>query len=1010
VGDFYAEELTKQFYDWEVKGRGWLLWDSTIELEPPFQPFQFHASRRDDLFIDDGRKSTFLSNLADDLKKAFGNGPKMELPAEPAAEIMPTVDSDESELIEFAVTLPSNSELSHEYAEHFLLSLSSCSSPVSFEILGTEGAIIVQFSCRERDVRYVKQQIRSFFPDATVQEKKSFAAILAEGHTVIADCGLSDEFMRPLRTYKNFSPDTLTTIFGALENLGQGEVGLVQVLFKAAEAPWALSILRAVRNNDGSSFFIDAPEMVDLAEQKIDRPLFSVILRLVGQSLSSERAWDIVRDLYAGLHPFTDPASNELIPLTNDDYDDALHFYDVKNRTSHRSGMLLNSDELLGLVHLPSPSIHSSKLKRDSGKTKAVPSIARGHAFVLGENLNRDLKTKASLSVDQRLRHVHIIGKTGTGKSTLLLNMIKQDIEGGRGVAVLDPHGDLVEKIEEIVPERRLDDVILFDPSDAGYPVGFNILEARSDIEQTVLSSDLTELFRRFSTSWGDQMTTVLSNAIEAVLGSMEGGTLLELKRFLLENDFRRSILRAGADPAVIYFWEKEYPLLRGGSQISIITRLDAILRSKIVRNIVAQREGLDFRKIIETGKIFLAKLPQGIIGEENSYLLGSLIVSKLHQAVMGRQAMSVSERTPFFLYIDEFQNFATPSMISTLSGSRKYGFGLVLAHQDLHQIADAALENSVITNPSTRICFALGDNDAQKLASGFTHFDATDLMNLGVGEAIVRVERSDYDFNLKTYEVTPVAPETASTRREKIIAFTRERYGRKVSPVETQKPQTETPQPQSTPVEINRAPQPRVKPKEEDTPKPRPTPPPQRDSIPSGDLTARKDISQHRYFQTLVKKMAEQRGYKAVIEEPSGDGGRVDVGLERDGKRIAVEISVTTGDVQELHNIEKCLKAGYNPVVVCSTDKKNLEAIRKLMTEKLPPSDQSKVLFFEPEGLFLFLDKPGAVEVTSEQKFKGYRVKVHYQAVSESENRRRRETVAEVIGQTLKRIKKGAK
>ena len=453
--DFLAEELTAQFYEWEMKGRGWLLWDSTIELEPPFQPFQFHASPRRDLFIDDGRKPTFLSNLADNLKSAFGNKPAIEPSPEPAVDVMPTVDSDESELKEFAVTLPSDSELSHEYAEHFLLSLSSCSSPVSFEILGTKDEIIVQFACRERDVPYVKQQLRSFFPDATVQEKRSFAAILDGGHTVIADCGLSDEFMRPLRMHKDFSPDTLTTIFGALENLGQGEVGLVQVLFKAAESPWASSILRAVRNNDGTSFFIDAPEMVRLAERKVDRPLFSVILRLVGQSPSSERAWDIVRDLYGGLHPFTDPTSNELIPLTNDDYDDALHLFDVKSRTSHRSGMLLNSDELLGLVHLPSPSIHSSKLKRDSGKTQAVPAIARGGAFVLGENFNRDAKTKVSLSLDQRIRHTHVIGRTGTGKSTLLLNMIKQDIEAGRGVAVLDPHGDLVERIEELVPERR---------------------------------------------------------------------------------------------------------------------------------------------------------------------------------------------------------------------------------------------------------------------------------------------------------------------------------------------------------------------------------------------------------------------------------------------------------------------------------------------------------------------------------------------------------------------------
>jgi len=1006
LGESAAEDLTVQFYDWEMRGRGWLVWDSTVDLEPPFQPFRFHSSRRHDVVIDDGRKPTFLSTLADNLKEAFGNKSAKDLLPEPEVDVAPSVFSDESEIIEFAVTFPSESEVSHEYAEHFLLSLSSCSSPVSYEILGTQEKIMVQFACRERDVPYVKQQIRSFFPDAIIQEGESFADTLGAGHMVIADCGLSEEFMRPLRTYKNFNPDALTTIFGALENLEVDEVGLVQVLFKAAESPWASSILRSVKNNDGSSFFIDAPEMVDLAEQKIGRPLFSVIFRLVGQSPSSERSWDIVRDLHNGLHPFTDPLSNELIPLTNDDYDDALHLFDVKNRTSHRSGMLLNSDELLGLVHLPSSSIHSSKLKRDSGRTQAVPVIARGGDFVLGENFNRDLTTEVSLSIEQRIRHIHVIGKTGTGKSTLLLNMIKQDIEAGRGVAVLDPHGDLVERIEELVPDRRLDDVILFDPSDTEYPVGFNILEAHSDIEQTVLSSDLVEIFRRFSTSWGDQMTTVLSNAIEAVLGNKEGGTLIELKRFLLENDFRRSILRAGADPAVVYFWEKEYPLLRGGSQISIITRLDAILRSKIVRNIVAQREGLDFRKIIESGKIFLAKLPQGIIGEENSHLLGSLICSKLHQAVMGRQSVNTSERTPFFLYIDEFQNFATPSMVSMLSGSRKYAFGLVLAHQDLHQIGDAALANSVITNPSTRICFALGDNDAQKLTSGFTHFDATDLMNLGTGESIVRVERSDYDFNLKTYEVPLVPAETASMRREKIMSLTRERYGHVLPHVEIGNFLPEREKRQDVLVDIKQAQLVPIEPGMEIVPKPRPSPTPQKVSVPSDYLVARKDISQHRYFQTLIKKMAEQRGYRAVIEEPTGDGGRVDVGLKRHKRRIAVEISVTTGDAQELHNIEKCLKAGYDPVIVCSSEKRNLEAIRKLMTEKLPPEGQRKVFLFEPEELFFFLDEEAAKEATREERVNGYRVKVQYQAVSSREKKQKRDLVAQVMLESMRRIR----
>ncbi len=264
-------------------------------------------------------------------------------------------------------------------------------------------------------------------------------------------------------------------------------------------------------------------------------------------------------------------------------------------------------------------------------------------------------------------------------------------------------------------------------------------------------------------------------------------------------------------------------------------------------------------------------------------------------------------------------------------------------------------------------------------------------------------MERSDYDFNLKTYELPRVALEIASMKREKIIALTRERYGHVIPSMESEKHETEREEPQEVPVEIKQAPRVPVETKVEVDTRPKLTPPSQRVSVPPDDLSTRKDISQHRYFQTLIKKMAEQRGYRAVIEEPTGDGGRVDVGLERDGKRIACEISVTTGDTQELHNIEKGLKAGYDPVIVCSPEKKNLEAIRKLAAEKLPPTDQGKILLFEPEELFAFLDEQITQEAKSEQRIKGYRVKVEYRAMSESEKKQKREAVAQVIARSLR-------
>lgn len=1007
---FSVEQLTTNFYVWEQRGRGWNLSDSPVELEPPFEPF--YHSYRSAYAIDDGRKPTMLSSFAESVKKLFvksTEGSEGLIPEEPSTELSASPFECEFNIKELAIGLPITEKVTPEYAEELLLNLGSCSWPLSFEVIGARDAISVQLACREPDLVHVKQQLQAYHPEVSSRQGVDLQSILDQKskQTVIVDCALDQEFMRPLRMFRSFDPDPTVGIFAVLESLAADETGVVQVLFQASRNPWASSIIRSVRDSWGDQFFADAPEMLPLAKEKIRRPLFGVVLRVVAQSSLQDRAWEIAKNLVGGLTTLSQPESNALIPLTNDGYDDQVHLEDVILRQSHRGGMLLSSEELTGIVHLPSPSVKSLKLRGQERKTRAVPSIGAGHSFVLGENMHQGVATQVSLSTEQRLRHVHVIGKTGTGKSTLLVNMIKQDIEAGMGVAVLDPHGDLIDRIVEQVPEKRFENVILFDPGDLEHPVGFNMLQARSETEKIVLSSDLADIFRRFSTSWGDQMTTVLSNAIAAMLESGTGGTLIELKRFLLDKEFRGPVLKQGVDPEIVYFWDKEFPLLRGSSQMSIITRLDAFLRSKIIRNIVAQRDGLDFEDIVKSGKIFLAKLSEGIIGEENAYLLGSLICSKLHQVVMGRQALDVKERYPFFCYLDEFQHFVTPSMASMLSSSRKYAFGLVLAHQDLQQIADTALTNSVITNPATRICFALGDSDAQKLQSGFTHFDAVDLMNLGVGEAIVRIERNDYDFNLTAYDIASVAPDIASLRRDEIIAHSRERYGRKILPTMISTPQVERAEAPTVPVEskpLTRIP---VERKEKIEPEPRLATPIQEIPIPSDDLANRKDLSQHRYLQTLIKQMAEQRGYRAVIEKPTADGaGRVDVGLERNGKRSACEISVTTGDVQELHNIEKCLLAGYDIVLVCSPEKKNLEAIRKLTAERLSPADQSKILFFEPQDLILFLDEQVAQEAGREERVKGYRVKVQYHAVSEAEKQKKRDAVAQVIGQALRRMK----
>ena len=455
----------------------------------------------------------------------------------------------------------------------------------------------------------------------------------------------------------------------------------------------------------------------------------------------------------ASLRVFADPQGNELIPLRNDDYPFEEHVEDVLCRQSRRSGMLLNSDELIGFVHLPSSDICSPALERDSGKTKAAPAIARTTTGILfGNNEHIGETRPVRLTPEQRVRHVHAIGASGTGKSTLLFNLIRQDIENGEGVAVLDPHGDLVDKILGVIPESRVGDVVLVDPSDEEYSIGFNILSAHSDLEKNLLSSDLVSVFERLSTTWGDQMQSVLQKAIHVFLESSERGTLADLRRFLIEPPYRAEFLKSVRDPELLYYWQKGFPQLTGNRSIGpVITRLDAFLAPKPIRYMVSQTENrLDFGGIMDSGKIFLAKLPEGLLGKENSYLLGTLHVSKFQQLAMSRQAKQIAARRDFWIYIDEFHNFITPSMAQILSGARKYRIGLTLAHQELHQLErNRDVASAVLSNPYTRIVFRVGDNDAKRLADGFAFFEVRDLQNLETGQAICRIEKADNDFNL---------------------------------------------------------------------------------------------------------------------------------------------------------------------------------------------------------------------------------------------------------------------
>ena len=845
--------------------------------------------------------------------------------------------------------------------------LALCHEPIAFELLGISQKVTAQFAFHPDDESLARRQLQAYFPEATFQPS---ATPLVEtwdacvGDQILAvEFGLEREFMFPLACGKL---DPFIGLIGALAALQPGELGLFQVIFQPVQNDWAESVARAVTHSDGKPFFVNQPELTAAAKHKIARPLYAAVVRILVRTADYERTLAIARDLAGALRVFIHPQGNALIPLNNDDYPFEDHLADVLARQSRRSGMLLNADELIGFVHLPSSAVRSPILQREVGKTKAAPGIVcQRQGLFLGDNLHAGKSVPVRLAPEQRVRHTHIVGTSGKGKSTLLLNLIRQDIENGEGVAVLDPHGDLVDKILAAIPPERIGDVVLVDPSDEVYSVGFNILSAHSDLEKTLLASDLVSVFRRLSTSWGDQMGSVLNNAILVFLENRQGGTLSDLRRFLLEPAYRAEVLKTVQDPELVYYWQKGFPQLSGNKSIGpVLTRLEAFLAPKPIRYMVSQPENrLDFARIMDQGQIFLAKLSQGMLGRENSLLLGTLLVAKFQQIAMSRQAQQIAMRKDFWLYIDEFHNFITPSMAEILTGARKYRIGLTLAHQELRQLdRDSEVASAVLSNPGTRICFGLGDEDARKLAQGFSFFDAHDLQNLEIGQAICRIEKSSQDFNLTVPNSTDVDPHEGIRIRELVITASRRSHARPRAEIEAALRAKFGGEPAGPkPAEAQSAPAPpppRAAPEAAAVPQPGPPPVSEPAPPPVPDVELKPEPAptvpyaegaSHTKITHDLGAEAESLDYTVSYEElfPQVQG-RADLVLRRGSLTIVCQVTVSTQVAYEVESLRKFLQARVPRIAVVSSHRKKLSQIQEALGNTVSPSTQ--VGFYSPE------------------------------------------------------------
>ena len=399
------------------------------------------------------------------------------------------------------------------------------------------------------------------------------------------------------------------------------------------------------------------------------------------------------------------------------------------------------------------------------------------------EATSRGQRRRFGIKLDDRRRHMYVIGKTGMGKTQMLQNMAIQDVIAGRGVGIIDPHGEFAEAVLEYVPKNRINDVVYFNPADTEMPIGFNIMESVGVEQRYFIASGLMAAFKKIWVDvWSARMEYILNNALLALL-EYPNATIMGANRMLADKDYRKKVVDNVEDPAVKSYWINEfakYPeRYREEATGAIQNKIGQFISNPLIRNIIGQTKStFNIRDIMDNKKIFIVNLSKGRIGEDNTSLLGTILITKLQIAAMSRVDIPEETRNDFFLYIDEFQTFATPSFAGILSEARKYRLSLILAHQYIAQM-DEIVRDAAFGNAGTLISFRVGAADAEFMESEYMpSFTPEDLVNLGKYNIAIKLMIDGVASNAFAAHTLPPIPFVSESSREKIIKVSRERYG----------------------------------------------------------------------------------------------------------------------------------------------------------------------------------------------------------------------------------------
>ncbi len=669
----------------------------------------------------------------------------------------------------------------------------------SLEYAALAGEILTFVVAPRSIVPIIEKQLTSFYPDAVIDEVEDYNIFTRNSVTKSAYLLPSKSYIYPFKTYSHLKSDPYNALANAFSKLQKDEGAAIQLVVRPIPSGWqknlakeAQNIINPKKNTGGFAWWNplkwvssiidifstektpDAPggservsqmveELSKSVDEKANSPGFDTIIRIVSSADTLERADLNLSGIASGFAQFSDVRANGFRKTKYHSEPRLIFGFIARSmrKTLLQSlfwkRMIMGTAEVASIFHFPNIKYNKvQNVKWQNFKIAASPKNIPDEGLFLGYNTFRGEKKKVFMKNDDRFRHFYVIGQTGTGKSSVIQLMARQDFHAGRGICVVDPHGSLVEDLFPYIPRSRADDIIYFNPADIERPMGLNMLEGKTDEERDLIALDAMNMMTKMfgEEIFGPRIQDYFRNGCLTLMSDEEeGGAITDLVRLFTDDEWGKYKVAKVKNPIVRSFWDKQMAQTGQREKQEMIpyfaAKFGQFTTNTLIRNIVGQtKSSFDFGDVMNSGKIILMNLSKGLIGDVNSKLLGMIIVNKIQVAAMRRQREDAKSRKDFFLYIDEFQNYVTDSIESILSEARKYRLGLVIAHQYLDQLEKESklsgsvnLKSAVFGNVGTMMFYKIGPQDAEFCAKEMNPvFSESDLVNLDAFKAVMKL------------------------------------------------------------------------------------------------------------------------------------------------------------------------------------------------------------------------------------------------------------------------------